>query len=1506
VKIKKSYWVIVVFFFLLGNISRANEFGLKINDISNLNSSWPLVASISFPKGELKDISAVRIMSGDTEIPSQVDISATWMDGTVRWALAGFTSSPQGNYRVEYGQEVKRRDYPNPLKVTEQANGGFTVNTGVAEYRFEKDKLLPEEGWLTSGGERIQILSNSGLGAYLVTNSGIEARVAGESAEVTNSVLKDGPNRFVIKRSGWYVTQSGVKVARADVWFYFSAGVPYIKITHSLILTEDTNKIWVKDYGLEFKTPTSPDNVYCATGAIGKEIVRKVSAKDSEIYMLQDQYPHFIERDSKAVIGSFSNRKNTTLEEMKVAGDWAFGEYNNFGITLVMPWLAERFPKEISFGARGARAVLWSNRSGRELDFRSETLAKEYWQGWADQGRGSPGKARLAKIPSNAQGSAGTHDIWFLPLKGNYQEAVVKKVAVAAARTPLVIADPEWLCETEALGVPMYHKDITKFPNEELYISDCWDRLLLPNVLFPMNGYINWGHSPYIGYFNRGGQWISSFTSYGNMNCYFLQRHAWYLFARSGERKYFNYAHRYNRITGDYALIHWDAPDKPKGMFTWQKAPIKSLPHYWGNTYKMYDMMPNDIGHWPLEYYLTGDERSKDITMLIGDTFKKKWSLKDATNIRDTHSFLTIRKFVVLYMLTGDEFFAKKSKELADIFIDIKEQTGVAKKYSDYGCTMYKDQRHVVDLYMYYTETGDELGKQAFLKLLNHRYFYNRNPHAQTYQSIAAFAYPIAYQLTGDENYLKVAAQTLRSGFGSSFRTLEEQIKTMPADPGKWRTMPNYGIASHSHPFLAVPAALKFLKDKGWQGENWPVLVKGAQANNAKILFEHKKGRETIFNIHVVTSPGGKINTELFSYPSLQPKLLTGFKTEFEQRILVPRILSAKAVRPMYRDDEAEFQYRVKVTVPTTIDEGLYLLSFGGNESFTVLDSTSEKVALYCPEGYWTATEVEGDGWAVTGQMEAGRLGENAPFYFRVPEGLETLEIFVNRPQIIKAPDGTVVVRGENKNTGKLSIPVRGRNGIWSTHKISAAGTDGANLVYTQLLNIEPVVAFGSPDRLSEQVTGIPTQKVSVVSTSKSKNDLEFVEGIDGKGLRLSDKKSVSFPAGQELSMGGYSFFPGLQGTVEFWYKPDWSIQDIILGRGDSFRVKSFLTGPHAHLGYRYGIRFRDKFFYSDVILELLGELSKEKLDPRFIHRKSMAGKEERYIFKKGEWNHIAYTWAFAEPEKVSSVEKIEGNLTWPVVWRIFGPVDKNDPILPKEVLNSYPEEIVVAGKTFKKNDKVVRQTRYDFPGILKGEFQEKTAYIFLNLKSPRAQKVTLGMGADWWMQAWVNGELVLDTTETSNVHYPFSIWNHTVNVDLKKGDNILAVRYIRSKTSLLALGGPKELRTPASGDVQWEFSIFVNGKCMNEYRNRLQVRFLRQPKDKETLKPSTKRKDVVLGPFDGTMDTLRISDIVRYNSDFVPSKKTPELDENTRALFLFNGNLKGVSAQTEGALEAK
>jgi len=485
--------VVVLFLLFISGVSiKAANFPLKINDVSGLKSPWPMIASIPFPEGKLMDASGIRIMSGSKEIPCQVDVSATWKDGSIRWVLAGFTGSPQGKYRVEYGERVKRGAYPNPLKIIRQADGGFTIDTGAAVYQFDSDKLLPENGWLVSGNRRIQILKGSGAGVYLVDNSGRTAKAAGQAAEIENRFIKEGPGRVVVKRSGWYVTETGEKLAKADVWLYFSAGTPYVRITHSLLFTEDTNKVWFKDYGLEFKTPDKPSEVYCAVGDNGEE-TRKTANMGEEIFLLQSEYPHFAEREYKAVIGSCESGKDSVVEEMKVAGDWAYGDYGNYGISIVMPWLAERYPKEISFGQRGARAVFWSGRSGKELDFRGTTLVKEYWQSWAEKGPRSPGAEKLSAFESNAAGSARTHDIWFLPHTGGYKEDVVKKTAMAGSRQVLVLADPVWLCETQAMGYPMLHKDTEKFPREEAMISECWQRYMIPYKAFPLMGFIEWG-----------------------------------------------------------------------------------------------------------------------------------------------------------------------------------------------------------------------------------------------------------------------------------------------------------------------------------------------------------------------------------------------------------------------------------------------------------------------------------------------------------------------------------------------------------------------------------------------------------------------------------------------------------------------------------------------------------------------------------------------------------------------------------------------------------------------------------------------------------------------------------------------------------------------------------------------------------------------------------------------------------------------------------------------------
>ncbi|MCK9266941.1 hypothetical protein M0P98_08770 [bacterium] len=1488
--VKKIKVFLFVTFGLLVRVSASEIFPISIDDVSGLNSPWPIVASLPFSQGELKDVNSIRIVSGGKEVPSQIDVTATWRDGSIKWALAGFTDSPKKEYMVEYGANVKRGNHPNPIKITKEVDGGYSVDTGVAVYQFDSDKLLFEKGWLTINKVKTPFLDKSGDGAYLVDNNGRVARISGKLSEVKNNVLKEGPGRFVVKRSGWYVTETGERLARGEAWFYFSSGSPYVKITHSLVVTSDTNKVWFKDYGFQFKTVSAPKDMYCAIEENSRETVKKYNLQSREIFMLQDQFPHFAETDFRGVIGT----NDKVLEEVGKVGDWAYADYNDFGISIVMPWLAERFPKEISFGEKSGRAVLWSSRSGRELDFRSKTLAKEYWQSWVEKGKGSPGFDRLSRIPNNAQGSAHTHDIWFLPIVENKGlTELVKQTSTAGSRVPLAMASPERTCLTEAMEFPMYHKDTKKFPREEEYISDCWDRFTLSDKVFPMKGFINWGHCPYLGYHKSGKQWVASFTSYGNINSYNVRRNVWHLYARSGERRYFKYGHALNRILGDFGIAHWEAPGKPFGSFTRQLAPLSAYPHYWGNFHRKFDMgnSSSDIGNWLMEYYLTGNEQARDVTVMVGESIKRLWNLNEALDESKTLSFLALRILSILYMREWDPDFLKLSTELAHSLINLDKQTGVEPKYMSYFDAMYKDQRHTLDLHFYYQATGDELGKKAFLKILDHRYMYNRNEKALSYFNTSAFSYAVAYKITGNENYRRLAQETLVDSMNGFSSPLSKQLKTMGSDPSKWHTFPNLGNPIQTHPFLGIPTVLKMIAEKGYSEDTFPVLVKTNGITKSDLLFEHKKGEKTEISILYSTVLNSGLKPSVYNYPpGTKRSPLKGITLKIEERI------SGMVEETLNRPVSNVSHYNAKVSVPASFESGLYTISFDNTTSYMVLDSTARKIGLYSPDGFYSA--------AVSGKGTP--LGMYKPFFFKVPEGLKSLELFLGGPQRISGPNGEEILKPDRANVGYVSIPVKNRYGFWN---INVSSNQPA--YFFKFLNIEPVISYATSETYPTQVGEKPLSEPIVLP--KVEPTMEFVEGVSGKALQLTGNKTIRFPRGEEKGDNSYTYFPGYEGTIEFWYRPNWSTQDIVLPKADEFQLRSFLEGPHIHLGYRHGVRVNVSTYFSDIIMEILGTFPGAEDFRSFLKAKSLIGREEHHLFKSGLWEHIAYVWAYKPVEKALPDTPVYGDLKWPSRWRFFGPVDREDPILPNEILNSYPSTIEVKGKTFKAKEVSVFNTRYDFPAMLKQEPTGKTVYVFLKIYSPKQQKVTLGMGADWWMQAWLNGELIHDTTETSNKVFPFSIWNHMVDTNLKKGDNILAVRFIRGGGSVLALGGPRELKTPEASTLKWEFNIYVNGKRLDAYRTPSRDRFLRAPGDKlkawqskcDFINLANKNKDIVIGPLEGTIDLLRISDVVRYRENFVPSK-TFKKDKNTKVLFQFDGDLKGVSHFEEEGVLAK
>ena len=1327
-RIKKHIALIILFLSAVVCSGAAGTFPISVNDSSGLDSPWPLITGIPFPKGEIKDSSTIRIMSGSSEIPSQVDVAATWHDGSIRWILAGFTSSPQGNYMVEYGTGIKRKEYPNPLKVDRQADGGFTVDTGAAVYQFDADKLLPENAWLVSGGKRISILKGSGAGAYLVDNSGRMARVSGQAAEIENRFLKEGPGRIVLKRSGWYVTQQGEKLAKADIWIYLAAGTPYLRITHSIVFTQDTNKVWFKDYGLEFKTPSSPADVYCAMGEQGKEEVRKVTAGGNEVYLLQDSYPHFAERESKGAIGRSAGGRDAAIENIEMAGDWAYGDYGSYGITLVMPWLAERFPKEISFGPGGARAVLWSGRSGRELDFRAKTIVKEYLQEWATVMFKNPGEKELDAVKSNAQGAARTHDIWFLPTAGGYGKESVEKPAAAASRPPLVMADTVWTCKTEAMGYPMLHKDTKQFPKEEVLLSEYWTRFILPLVAFPMNGYMAWGCYPDRSYGFSNGKAMSQFQVISSLREYGVRREPWRLYARSGERRYYDWGYRFSRFTGDWYLIHADAPGKSKGAF----IPTKSggglsarLPLFWGEGSWTFIIDAGDIGHWLLDYYLTGDERSLDLLYMIKESFKKNgWRLKgEPAQFHATG----IRSLVTLMIMDWDEDAVKAAKETVNELVDLKSQNGVRIFELHYG-SQYKDMRTSHNVLEYYLETGDELAKTAFLKLIDQRYRFDRRYRAVAYKNYDAFTYSIAYWMTGDERYRTVAEQAMRDMlYYNEHQSLSEALAQKPKNIFEWpniwvnpiykgpRTNMFLGHHEYHNPFIGIPTVLKLVAEKGWSGKTTPLMVKPTTLPEGKILFMHEKGKETQLNVLLITKET-EIKPAVSSYTG--NITVEGITAEKEQQM---------SSGPYFKKRPKEFppsdrkSYYVSITVPGETASGLYLLSFAEEDTFTLLDTNSKKSALYCPEGFWSVSIGEH-----SGEKSYGRSGEGMPAFFRVPDNLKELEIFMGRPARIKSPDGSIAIEWSNNNIGKIKVPAEGKGGIWSVDYHIYTFTGISVPVFIRLLNVEPVVAFGSPALLPESSGRLPEKPQDVPAPAAP---MEFVAGISGKAARLSGSRTLTFDRGEKIAKGGYANFPGTTGTVEFWFKADRNTWEIPMEMMQTIN-NTFLKGPHIVMLHSYYGLAHFVSVNSSLMVRLM-EKGKAV---------SPTGFEGDHFFRAGRWTHIAYTW------------------------------------------------------------------------------------------------------------------------------------------DIKKG----------------------------ASNMEGILNIFVDGKKIGDAGGRSAPYPIKPLENTKIFELADEGEKIEIGPFDGTMDMLRISDNVRYAEDFAPSRTAPAVDANTRALFLFDGNLRGTSALSGIAIEAK
>ncbi|MDD5708149.1 MAG: hypothetical protein PHR35_19700, partial [Kiritimatiellae bacterium] len=141
--------------------------------------------------------------------------------------------------------------------------------------------------------------------------------------------------------------------------------------------------------------------------------------------------------------------------------------------------------------------------------------------------------------------------------------------------------------------------------------------------------------------------------------------------------------------------------------------------------------------------------------------------------------------------------------------------------------------------------------------------------------------------------------------------------------------------------------------------------------------------------------------------------------------------------------------------------------------------------------------------------------------------------------------------------------------------------------------------------------------------------------------------------------------------------------------------------------------------------------------------------------------------------------------LKWPDRWTVFAPFDSADPAPAAEALAHVPKQMTVGDHVITQRVVTVKDPfgRVDLSRSLGGSPTDipggRVAYVFLEIETAAEQTATLGMGADWFLQAWLDGKLIKDTIKDGNGSWPPTALDHQVAVKLAPGRHVLAVRFI-------------------------------------------------------------------------------------------------------------------------------
>lgn len=1015
------------------------------------------------------------------------------------------------------------------------------------------------------------------------------------------------------------------------------------------------------------------------------------------LYLAQTVYPHHGQNKSQYILASVQNKVVKKLKSGQACGDWVEISDGSTGLSLICKDLSKQFPKGIEASSDGIKMHFWSSLGGMRLDFKMPTLV-EFWdlEGWAKALKREDAVPNVLKLKTNALGYSKTHEVLIYPRSVKTSPSPTT-LAQAFREGIYASSDPRWIYKTRAVPF-FYPKDENNFPEAEGFISAFFDNIAAFISGWGSYGFLYYGQYPFM-YRYVDGKLYGDFFRY-NYTDYTLKDSVWYLYLRSGERKYRRFAEFYSRHYMDGAFLHDESAGVPGSYRQIKEVASKKdispfdLPMPWDHAVSKEVNLDNQssstLNYLFYYYYSNGDRRAYDVAMMYKSAAEKKFAEKGDVMTGSCPVRGVMRHVAQLYGYTWDDKINKVAENATGRAMDLDVSTGISFNFRDqlsYGA-FYKTQVMITGIMDYYLATGDEKAKSVILKNANFRMDADDSTPL-FYNNSVGMLYNLAYKLTGDWKYVGAARLYFDRGVFLEYDAKKKELikksslglnhlsryvfQSMPAMMDLFMTAKNEGkwFPRLDQSWSGCKTEFVFKKEKNkevwfdlWSSEELVKRVKCVEGKNKDFRVEYDGVEDATGSVFTLKLPkevgrqeGGKYmfsasplqevttllqkrggnenDGEEFSeshlalektkganlrkgqYPSSsahkaavqvvkdslvfekipQETLTLNLKTDkpllLFNRFFPPDIGKTKIKFSGNEGNSNYFKSRYKIVVEAGSDAGEYV--FRPNESgaiWSVLDDNVDKMVLHLPEGAY-----------LDGRMP---VGKRPLWYFYVPkEG--NPEIFLNRRVFLFDPSEERHEMGDTKGRW-YNLPKK--DGIWAI--------EPNDLTYVKFRGIPPFMTKGDKNRFF-----IPKniKKETVAQDFKPDNRVPFQKGMFGEAWLLSGKSMLNIPLGGEKGERDYEYFHAQEGTLEFWFRPNWSSLEL----EPSEKGLSFLSNPGAKfkLSYQYNPSSLNEASRSSLFSYITGD--GVNLQGAF---KPVGLRDYRStLFNAGQWYHVAVVW---------------------------------------------------------------------------------------------------------------------------------------------------------------------------------------------------------------------------------------------------------------------------------------